>query len=104
MPADGRCPSCARLLVAPTPGGKTKPAWRTGERGTPGGSSGGAGEEVGDKAGGARGDAPDDGEIPDGWHPNDINTDIPWHFWLFVAALVIYLGWRLIQLVQWLVG
>ena len=26
----------------------------------------------------------------------------PWHFWLLVGALVIYLGWRLIQLIVWL--
>ena len=29
-------------------------------------------------------------------------TKVPWHFWLMVAALVIYLGWRLVQLVEWL--
>ena len=29
---------------------------------------------------------------------------VPWHFWLLVAAVAIYLGWRLIQLVQWLLG
>jgi hypothetical protein len=26
----------------------------------------------------------------------------PWHFWVFVAAAVIYLGWRLVQGVAWL--
>ncbi len=25
----------------------------------------------------------------------------PWHFWLMVAALVLYLGWRLIEGVIW---
>lgn len=29
---------------------------------------------------------------------------VPWHFWLLLAALVAYLGWRLIQGVAWLVG
>ena len=28
----------------------------------------------------------------------------PWHFWVLVAAVVIYLGWRLIQGVEWLFG
>ena len=28
----------------------------------------------------------------------------PWHFWLMVAALVLYLGWRLIQGVGWAAG
>ncbi len=32
-----------------------------------------------------------------------IDTKVPWHFWLLVAALVIYLGWRFIQLIQWIV-
>ncbi len=30
-------------------------------------------------------------------------TKAPWHFWLLVAALAIYLGWRLIQGVEWLI-
>lgn len=29
---------------------------------------------------------------------------VPWHFWILVVALVIYLGWRLVQLIIWLVG
>lgn len=24
---------------------------------------------------------------------------IPWHFWLMIIALTIYLGWRLVQLI-----
>ena len=24
---------------------------------------------------------------------------VPWHFWLLLAGLAVYLGWRLIQLV-----
>ncbi len=28
----------------------------------------------------------------------------PWHFWVMVAALVIYLGYRLIQGIIWVVG
>ena len=28
---------------------------------------------------------------------------VPWHFWLFVGAAGIYLGWRLLQGVWWLV-
>ena len=27
---------------------------------------------------------------------------VPWHFWLMVIALVVYLGWRLVQGIQWL--
>jgi predicted RNA-binding Zn-ribbon protein involved in translation (DUF1610 family) len=28
----------------------------------------------------------------------------PWHFWLMIAAAVIYLGWRLVQGIWWLIG
>lgn len=28
----------------------------------------------------------------------------PWHFKLLVAALIVYLGWRLLQLIAWIVG
>jgi len=26
---------------------------------------------------------------------------VPWHFWLLVAALVLYLGWRAVEGVLW---
>jgi hypothetical protein len=32
------------------------------------------------------------------------STRVPWHFWLLLAALVLYLGWRLVQGFQWLVA
>jgi predicted RNA-binding Zn-ribbon protein involved in translation (DUF1610 family) len=28
----------------------------------------------------------------------------PWHFKLLVLATVVYLGWRLVQLIEWVVG
>ncbi len=27
---------------------------------------------------------------------------VPWHFWLTLAALALYLGWRLVQGVAWM--
>ncbi len=50
-----------------------------------------------------------EGECPDGHRvadPIEAEPDpkIPWHFWLLVVALVIYLGWRLIQGIAWLVS
>jgi hypothetical protein len=27
----------------------------------------------------------------------------PWHFWVLVVAAVVYLGWRLVQMIGWLV-
>jgi uncharacterized paraquat-inducible protein A len=32
------------------------------------------------------------------------DTSVPWHFWLLVGAVVLYLGWRLVQGFQWLAG
>jgi hypothetical protein len=29
---------------------------------------------------------------------------VPWHFWILVVAVVVYLGWRLIQGIGWLAG
>lgn len=34
----------------------------------------------------------------------DADSKVPWHFWLLVVAIVVYLGWRLIQLVAWLIA
>ena len=34
---------------------------------------------------------------------NPASAKAPWHFWVMVAALVLYLGWRLIEGIIWLV-
>jgi hypothetical protein len=31
------------------------------------------------------------------------DTRVPWHFWILVVAAAIYLGWRAVQGVQWLI-
>jgi hypothetical protein len=31
------------------------------------------------------------------------DSKVPWHFWLLVVALVLYLGWRLVQTIIWAV-
>jgi hypothetical protein len=28
----------------------------------------------------------------------------PWHFWLLLLVLAVYLGWRFVQLISWLIG
>jgi len=49
------------------------------------------------------------GDCPVGHHVADPVNDpdraekIPWHFWLLLGALTIYLGWRLIQGIGWLI-
>ncbi len=40
---------------------------------------------------------PLDGELP-------VAAKVPWHFWVGVTAMVIYLGWRLIQGIIWAIG
>ena len=52
--ADGSCPTCGRVVAAPS-----------------------AGAEARERA--------------------------PWHFWVLLAAVVAYLGWRLVQGVAWVV-
>ena len=34
----------------------------------------------------------------------EVSTRIPWHFWVLVVALAVYLGWRLVQLIGWVLG
>lgn len=29
---------------------------------------------------------------------------VPWHFWILVASAVLYLGWRAVQGIEWLVS
>ena len=41
--------------------------------------------------------------IADDTNSDEEDVKIPWHFWLLVVALIIYLGWRLIQLIEWLI-
>ena len=43
-------------------------------------------------------DAPDQAEIEAA--TARANAKIPWHFWVMVAATVLYLGWRVIQGLQ----
>lgn len=35
--------------------------------------------------------------------PDEEGAKAPWHFWVLVAALVLYLGWRLIEVIIWLI-
>lgn len=47
-----------------------------------------------------------DGECPEGHQvadPPEEDTKLPWHFWMLLGALVLYLGWRLVQLIGWLI-
>jgi hypothetical protein len=48
------------------------------------------------------------GDCPEGHHVAEPPSDepekspgAPWHFWVLVIAISIYLGWRLIQGIVW---
>lgn len=43
----------------------------------------------------------DHGAEPD-QEPAVVGASAPWHFWVVVALLVLYLGWRVVALVIWL--
>jgi hypothetical protein len=51
------------------------------------------------------GTCPDNHPVADAAPPGDQAepTKVPWHLWLLVVAVVVYLGWRLIELIVWLV-
>ncbi|MBK5221515.1 MAG: hypothetical protein JJE52_01285 [Acidimicrobiia bacterium] len=34
---------------------------------------------------------------------DDDEPRAPWHFWVMVVGVVLYLGWRLVELVMWAV-
>lgn len=40
---------------------------------------------------------------PAGIDVKDPDAKTPWHFKLLVAAVVLYLGWRTIQIIGWIV-
>lgn len=49
----------------------------------------------------------EEGECPDGHQVGGEQPEVPtvpWHFWVLVIAVVLYLGWRLIQGIAWLIG
>jgi len=71
---DGSCPSCGRA-VEPT---ERPEIFRDVERST---------------------DLQDRVATPDG--DDDEGVRAPWHFWLMVAGVGLYLGWRLVQGVFW---
>lgn len=63
-----------------------------------------------------------DGDCPEGHHVADPDEaprlvqsgvagreeepepKVPWHFWLLIAATVLYLGWRAIEGIDWLLS
>ena len=43
-----------------------------------------------------------DGRQEDFDEDGELVARVPWHFWVGVVAMVVYLGWRLLQGVIWL--
>jgi hypothetical protein len=53
------------------------------------------------------GTCPEDHQVADPVAPDEEpagRTGAPWHFWVLLVALVIYLGWRFVQGIGWLLG
>lgn len=49
-----------------------------------------------------------EGDCPAGHHVADPGTPetpapVPWHFWVMLAALVVYLAWRFAEVVGWFI-
>ncbi len=44
------------------------------------------------------------GVVPDPVGEEEDLPPIPWHLWLLAAALAIYLGYRAMQGIEWLLG
>ncbi len=47
-----------------------------------------------------------DGKCPSAHQVGDpklAHQKVPWHFWLLLGALALYLGWRVVQGVLWFV-
>ena len=51
------------------------------------------------------GTCPDDHQVAEPSEPDAApqRAKVPWHFWLLLVALAVYLGWRLLQGIAWLV-
>jgi hypothetical protein len=82
--ADGTCPACGRQVDRPTPVG-----------------SRGVNERSGDESEPSDGRVDDPGQVEAGDEDEDFKA--PWHFWVMIGAVVLYLGWRLVEGIWWLV-
>ncbi len=78
MPVDGTCPACHRPIAT----------------------------SQADRSRAPRDDAVPSGATAQGTDTvlADERTKVPWHFWVMVACIALYLGWRVVQLVGWLVA
>ena len=88
MHADGTCPSCGQAV---DPGRAHGPdANVTGAPGAPG----------------VPGATPVShaATAVDGGDDDDLRPPIPWHLWLLLAALTVYLGYRALQGLEWVFG
>ncbi len=84
---DGTCPSCGAPITNPR---KLERARR---------GRGSSADAMAVRAGRAAGRAARD--EPGAAGDDEIDTSTPWHFKVLLVALVIYLGWRLVQGVLW---
>lgn len=85
--ADGSCPRCGAQVGDPAavvtdtdrgPDGRHRPAPASGH------------------------EAAADGVDEDGYDDDELVAKVPWHFWVGVVAMVVYLGWRFLQGIIWI--
>ena len=58
------------------------------------------GAQVGDPAAVAT-DVDDENVRNDDAEEEELVAKVPWHFWVGVIAMVVYLGWRFVQGIAW---
>ena len=46
---------------------------------------------------------PTRGALPEDEETRTVGQSAPWHFWIVVVALVIYIAWRVIVGIGWLI-
>jgi hypothetical protein len=85
--ADGSCPRCGAQVGDPaavvTDAG---PGSGDGERSPEPPARGSSAEAAG----------------PDDFDDEELVAKVPWHFWVGVVAMVVYLGWRFLQGIIWI--
>lgn len=97
MRADGACPACGRAVDA----GRAHPPGPRAPGAPDADSAPDPSQSPGPSSGALEAGVKSEG---DGSELDDDRLPIPWHLWLLLAALAVYLGYRTLQGLEWLFG
>jgi hypothetical protein len=86
--ADGTCPRCGAQVGDPAPA-ETDADRDAGDSHRPARSPGAT-------------SPPPTAELDEFDDDEELVAKVPWHFWVGVVAMVVYLGWRLLQGIIWI--